>query len=373
VGTIPTTAGAAADGSPDGTPDRAPHRGGARAAQSGRRPAVMADVARLAGVSHQTVSRVLNEHPSVRPSTRERVLAAIQAVDYRRNSAARALVTRRSHTIGVVSFDTTLYGPASTLYGVEQAARQAGYFVTVASLKTINRRTVHEALNRLAEQAVEGLVVIAPQRDAAEAVAELPHDVPVVAVEGGSGPGFPVVCVDQAEGARLVTRHMLDQGAPTVWHIAGPVDWLEAEGRVQGWRAALAQAGAPVPELMRGDWSPSSGYAAGQQIARQAGLRAVFVANDQMALGVLRAFHEIGVRVPGDVLVAGFDDVPEAAYFTPPLTTVRQDFTAVGRRSIDLLLRQIVDGVGGEQRAVVAPELVIRQSTVHMGATEEQR
>jgi DNA-binding LacI/PurR family transcriptional regulator len=331
----------------------------------------MADVARLAGVSHQTVSRVLNEHPSVRPATRERVLAAIQAIDYRRNSAARALVTRRSHTIGVVSFDTTLYGPASTLYGVEQAAREAGYFVSVASLKTINRRTVHEALDRLAELAVEGLVVIAPQLEAAEAVAGLPRDLPVVAVEGGSGPGFPVVCVDQAEGARLVTRHMLEAGAPTVWHVAGPVDWLEATGRTQGWRAALEEAGAPVPDPLRGDWSPRAGYAAGQEIARRRGLRAVFVANDQMALGLLRAFHEGGIRVPDDVLVAGFDDVPEAAYFTPPLTTVRQDFTAVGRRSIDLLLRQIADGAGGDQRAVVPPELVIRASTVRPDSSEE--
>jgi DNA-binding LacI/PurR family transcriptional regulator len=366
VASSPTASGAAADEPPDRGPDRAPHRGGDRSAEPARRPAVMADVARLAGVSHQTVSRVLNEHPSVRPATRERVLAAIQAVDYRRNSAARALVTRRSHTIGVVSFDTTLYGPASTLYGVEQAARQAGYFVTVASLKTINRRTVHEALDRLAEQSVEGLIVIAPQRDAAEAVAELPHDLPVVAVEGDSGPGFPVVCVDQAAGARLVTRHMLEQGVPTVWHVAGPVDWLEAEGRVQGWRSELERAGVPVPNLLRGDWSPRAGYAAGQELAQRAGVRAVFVANDQMALGLLRALHEAGVRVPGDVLVAGFDDVPEAAYFTPPLTTVRQDFIAVGRLSIDLLLRQLVDGVGGDQRAVVAPMLIVRQSTVHM-------
>jgi DNA-binding LacI/PurR family transcriptional regulator len=363
---LPTGSGTAADRA---AVDRAPHRGGDRAADTIRRPAVMADVARLAGVSHQTVSRVLNEHPSVRPATRERVLAAIQAVDYRRNSAARALVTRRSHTIGVVSFDTTLYGPASTLYGVEQAARQAGYFVTVASLKTINRQTVHEALDRLAEQAVEGLIVIAPQRDAAEAVAELPRQLPVVTVEGGSGPGFPVVTVDQAEGARLVTRHLLELGAPTVWHIAGPVDWLEAEGRVHGWQDALTVAGVPVPEPLRGDWSPSSGYAAGYQIAGQAGLRAVFVANDQMALGLLRAFHERGIRVPGDVLVAGFDDVPEAAYFTPPLTTVRQDFTAVGRRSIELLLMQIAGGAGGDHRAVIAPRLIVRQSTAGQEAS----
>ncbi|PRX49400.1 LacI family transcriptional regulator [Prauserella shujinwangii] len=335
-----------------------------RKVSSARRPAVMADVARLAGVSHQTVSRVLNRHPSVSPATRTRVLAAIDELDYRPNSAARALVTKRSKVIGVVSFDSTLFGPASTLYGIEQAARRAGYFVSVTSVKDLDGDDVQDALERLTRQSVEGVVIIAPQQATVDALRDAPAGLPLVVVEGGDGGGHPVVCVDQAEGARLATRHLLNQGAPTVWHIAGPADWLEAQNRVRGWRAELRSAGAEEPELLRGDWSPASGYANGQLLAERSDVRAVFVANDQMALGVLRAFHERGVRVPTDVLVAGFDDIPESAYFTPPLTTVRQDFDAVGRRSIDLLLHQIASTSDPDATAVVPPELVIRQSTV---------
>lgn len=329
-----------------------------------RRQAVMADVARLAGVSHQTVSRVLNEHPSVSSATRTRVVAAMSELDYRPNSAARALVTKRSKVIGVVSCDTTLYGPASTLHSIEQAARRAGYFVSVASAKDSERESVRQALEQLTRQFVDGAVIIAPRRATVAALRDAPADLPMVVVEGGDGDGRPVVCVDQVAGARLVTRHLLDQGAPTVWHVAGPADWLEATARVEGWRAELRAAGAPEPELLRGDWSPASGYASGQLLAERSDVRAVFVGNDQMALGLLRAFHERGVRVPHDVLVAGFDDVPESAYFTPPLTTVRQDFDAVGRRSIELLLHHITDQPDPEDIVVVPPELIIRQSTV---------
>ncbi len=337
----------------------------------------MADVALVAGVSHQTVSRVLNDHPAVRAETRERVQAAIVALGYRRNSAARALVTKRSATIGVISFDTTLFGPASTLYGIEQAAHLAGYYVSVASNKTISRATVLDGLERLAAQSVEGFIVIAPQREAFAAVAELPRDLPVVVVEGRSSSWAPVVSVDQFKGGRIVTEHLLAQGAATVWHISGPPDWLEAEGREAGWRAALTEVGVEPPQVLRGDWTAGSGYAAGQQLARlqldqqhlgrQGAVNAVFVGNDQMALGMLRAFHEVGVRVPGDVLVAGFDDVPEAAFFTPPLTTVRQDFAAVGRLCIELLLRRIDGDTSADLRSVVEPELIVRQSSGRAG------
>jgi DNA-binding LacI/PurR family transcriptional regulator len=323
----------------------------------------MTDVARAVGLSHQTVSRVLNDHPSVRPDTRARVLKAIQDLGYRRNSAARTLATHRSQTLGVISFDTTLYGPASTLFGIEHAARGAGYFVSIASLTTITADTIAEAVNRLARQRIDGIVVIAPLLGTAQVLSTLAGDLPIVVVEGGSAPGLPSVRVDQEQGARLVTRHLLGQGAATVWHVAGPGDWFEAEGRVAGWRDELVGAGATVHEPLRGDWSPSSGYEAGQALARRSDVDAVFVGNDQMALGLLRAFHEAGVRVPHDVLVAGFDDVPEAGYYTPPLTTVRQDFTTVGRRSIDLLLEQ-VDGRPSTHQSVVAPELVVRQSSV---------
>jgi DNA-binding LacI/PurR family transcriptional regulator len=323
----------------------------------------MADVAQAIGVSHQTVSRVLNDPGSVSPETTSRVLKAIGELGYRRNRAARALATRRSQTIGVVSFDTTLYGPASTLFGIEQAAGEAGYAVTVASVKAMTEGSLREAIDRLAMHDVDGIVLIAPLRDTSTVLPVLDPDLPAVVVEGGRAPGLASVCVDQELGARLVTRHLLDRGAPTVWHVAGPADWIEAESRVAGWRDELAEAGAKVPAPLRGDWSPPSGYQAGRKLARRKDVGAVFVANDQMALGLLRAFHEAGLRIPEDVLVAGFDDVPEAGYYTPPLTTVRQDFAAVGRRSIELVLEQVAAGRAAARHQVVAPELVVRQST----------
>lgn len=331
----------------------------------------MADVANLAGVSHQTVSRVLNDHPNVRDGTRDRVLAAIAQLGYRRNSSARALVTRRTNTLGVVALDTTLYGPASTLLGIEWAAREAGYFISIVSLKTITRSGVDDAIDYLAEQSVDGLIVIAPHWWAADALAGLPEDFPAVAVEGGRAGLLPVVAVDQVMGAAMATQHLLDQGHTTVWHIAGPTDWLESEGRIVGWRQALEAAEAPRPPLIYGDWSPRSGYEAGLALVAKADedgalpVDAVFVANDQMALGILRAFGEAGIRVPDDVTLVGFDDIPEAAYFSPPLTTVRQDFGEVGRRCIELVLMQIEAGArrGEEYRSIVAPELIVRRST----------
>ncbi|MEV5328422.1 LacI family DNA-binding transcriptional regulator [Nonomuraea fastidiosa] len=331
----------------------------------------MADVAKEAGVSHQTVSRVLNGHPNVRSETRTRVLQAIDKLGYRRNLVARALVTKHSRTLGVVSFDTTLYGPASTVYGIEQAARAAGYFVSVVSLTSIDRAGVRDALDYLAEQGVDGAVVVAPQRSAAEALADLPPGMPAVAVEGaiggeaggGQAGDVSVVCVDQVAGGRLATEHLLSLGHETVWHVSGPSDWLEAEGRLAGWRAALEEAGREVPRPLAGDWSPRSGYEAGRSLAHMRNVTAVFVANDQMALGVLRAFTEQGVRVPEQVSVVGFDDVPESAYFSPPLTTIRQDFDAVGRHGIEVLIRQLEGGHDGRERLVVPPSFVARAST----------
>jgi DNA-binding LacI/PurR family transcriptional regulator len=326
------------------------------------RPPVMADVAQRAGVSHQTVSRVLNELPNVRQSTKDRVLQAIEELGYRRNLTARALVTRHSRVLGVVSFDTTLYGPASTLHGIEQAARGAGYFVSIVSLKAITHDSVREAIGYLASQGVDGIVVVAPQRQAAQALSSVPDDIPAVAVEGGRARKVPVVSVDQVGGARLAVEHLLELGHRTVWHIAGPADWLEAEGRIKGWQAALAAADRELPELLTGDWSPRSGYEAGLKLPADA--TAVFVANDQMALGLLRALAERRIKVPKQVSVVGFDDVPEAEFFGPPLTTVRQDFTLVGRHSIDLLLEQLdTDRPVRRRRVVVPAELITRSST----------
>ncbi|MFI5980316.1 LacI family DNA-binding transcriptional regulator [Streptomyces sp. NPDC051555] len=322
----------------------------------------MADVARVAGVSHQTVSRVLNGAPHVRPDTRERVLAAIRELDYRPNSAARALVTRRSQTLGVVSFGSALYGPASMLDGIEKAARSAGYFVSVASLRLLDGRSVQEAVDRLRDQGVEGIVVIAPQISALSAVAKPSHAVPVVAVGSGSRSTVPVVAVDNESGARAATLHLLDLGHATVHHVAGPSGWLETRTRQDGWRTALEARGAEVPPVRSGDWSARSGYEAGLRIAEDPLVTAVFCANDHMALGLLRAFHEAGRAVPGDISVVGFDDIPEAAYFSPPLTTVRQDFGEVGRSALELLVEELT-GVGRARgHVLVSPELVLRHS-----------
>ena len=328
-----------------------------------RRSTVMADVARAAGVSHQTVSRVINEADHVRPETRERVLRAMRELDYRPNSVARALVTGRSHTLGVVSFDTTLYGPASTLFGIERAAHEEGYFVSIISVTSLDRASVLGAIERLRVQGVDGILLVTPQDAAAEALLHVPHDTPVVAVEAAPDGAVPVVAVDQFKGALEATRHLLDLGHRTVWHIAGPSDWLEARQRVDGWMAALADAGADAPPLLSGDWSARSGYELGKRLATVRDVTAVFTANDQTALGLLRAVHETGRRVPRDISIVGFDDIPEAEFYTPPLTTVRQDFNEMGRQSLMLLLDQITATTRSSERVVVKPELRIREST----------
>ena len=323
----------------------------------------MADVARVAGVSHQTVSRVLNDSMHVRPETRERVLSAMRELDYRPNPVARALVTGRSRTLGVVSFDTTLYGPASTLFGIERAAHEEGYFVSIVSLRSLDLASVLTAVERLRAQGVDGILIIAPQEAAVQAVPHVPPDMPVVAVEAGPDEAVPVVTVDQFAGAGRATRHLLELGHKTVWHIAGPTEWLEARQRIAGWRSALEAAGAEVPPLFSGDWSARSGYELGQRLGTLPEVTAVFAANDQMALGLLRALNEVGREVPREVSIVGFDDIPEAPYFTPPLTTVRQDFNELGRQSLMLLLDEISSSDRSSSRVVVPPELVIREST----------
>ena len=332
----------------------------------------MTDVARLAGVSHQTVSRVLNGSPHVSGPTRAKVLAAMEELGYRRNAAARALATRRSGTLGVITFNTVLHGPVTTLYGVEQAASAHGLGVTIAVVEQITSEAVVRALTRLHDQSVEGVVAIAPQQDALQALtAEMPA-LPAVFVGGVLGGGgettaVPAVGTDQQGGAGVATRHLLELGHRTVHHLAGPQDWLDARWRVEGWRAALAAAGAPVPEFVAGDWSARSGYAGMRALlAADPGLTAVFVANDQMALGALRALDEAGRTVPGDVSVVGFDDVPEAEFFRPPLTTVSQEFSEAGRRAVRLLLDLIRPQEAATETSpdpLVRTQLLVRRSS----------
>jgi DNA-binding LacI/PurR family transcriptional regulator len=328
---------------------------------------LMMDVARRAGVSHQTVSRVLNGHPNVSPQTRAGVLAAISDLGYRRNAAARTLVTGRTNTLGVISFDTTLYGPASMLYGIERAAHP-GYSVAIASLPGFDRQTLVDAVDRFLGQAADGIIVIAPETTAVAALSGIAADIPLVAVGCGPGTSLPSVAIDNQAGAAQATRHLLDLGHRTVHHVAGPESWLDAQQRVAGWRAALRAAGAEERELLRGDWSARSGYEAGHQLAQMPEVTAVLCANDPMALGLLRALAEHGRRVPGDVSVVGFDDIPEAAFFLPPLTTVRQDFGELGRRALRLLMERISGDFQVRPWLPIVPDLVVRASTAPIAA-----
>lgn len=329
------------------------------------RPLVMSDVAARAGVSHQTVSRVINRSPHVAPATRQRVLAVIRELGYRPNVTARALVTGSTRTIGFLAVNLHQYGPAQTLVGLEQAARAAGYFLSVAVLEEATSQAMGEAIDRLVAQAVDAIVALATYDDAFRALHATSPPVPLVNVQSGGADTEPAVGVDQIAGARLATRHLLDLGHRTVHHVTGPADSQESRHRTQGWRAELAAVGAPIREAAPGDWTPSSGYQAGRRLVerRRAGeeVSAVFVANDQMALGLLSALREAGLQTPRDVSVVGFDDLPEAAYFTPPLTTVRQDFAELGRRGVQLVLARLR---GAEPHpSPVPPSLVIRSST----------
>ena len=322
----------------------------------------MADVAREAGVSGQTVSRVANGHTNVDAETRARVTAAMQSLGYRPNSAARALRSGRFRSIGVIMFTLSTVGNMRTLEGIATAASTAGYSITLLSVAQKTQDEVSNAFNRLSEQAVDGVIIVIEAHLINESTFELPSGLPVVVVDSTARDRFPVVDTDQGEGARLATGHLLDLGHPTVHHISGPPESYSAERRRDAWQATLRERGAAVPPVLVGDWTTESGYELGLELARDPSVTAIFAGNDQMALGLLRALHEVGRAVPDDVSVVGFDDMEESSSFWPPLTTVRQFFGTVGRRSVEALLEQ-VEGGDADHDLLVGTELVVRSST----------
>jgi DNA-binding LacI/PurR family transcriptional regulator len=316
-------------------------------------------VARIAGVSRQTVSRVINDHPSLRPETRERVQTVIDQLHYRPNPIARALGGSRSRTLGVIASQSTQWGPSAAIQGVERAARDAGYLVNTTSLTSTEPQVIRDALALQVEHRVEGLVIIAPQTRTLDQIDELALDLPYVLLHSRAQEDEHELFVDQLAGARAATRHLLQLGHREVFHLAGPQEWIEAEARMQGFLLEMVDADLPVRPPVLGDWTPDFGYYAGRELARFRDFTAVFTANDQMALGLVHAFRDAGLDVPGDVSVVGFDDMPEAAHFWPPLTTVRQDDEELGRRCVARLL----SGRAAETPASLEPQLVVRRST----------
>lgn len=331
------------------------------------RPPGMTDVARVAGVSAQTVSRVLSGHPNVQDGTRAKVVAAVEQLGYRRNNAARMLSSGRSRTIGVVTLQTTFYSRAAVTSGIENAAQAAGYAVSTATTTSLDTSAIERALARLGDQGVEGVILSVPLIHSSERIEQLTRSTPTITIDGSRTDATGVVAVDQGLAARLATQHLLDLGHETVWHVAGPGQWLEAASRSDGWRATLEAAGRPVPPPLEGDWSPASGYRNGLVLGRIPDVTAVFVASDEMAFGLIRALHELGRRVPEDISVVGVDDIELAEYCTPPLTTVAQPFSHMGALAVAQLLRHIADPDAMTVPASVKPELVVRASTAGPG------
>ncbi len=314
----------------------------------------MADVAERAGVSAQTVSRVANGSPRVDPATRARVERAMADLGYRMHRAARALRTGQTSTIGLVVSTLATVGNSRMLQAISEAAAERDYALAVV---TVGERGIREAFARLRSQGVDGAVVLNEATELARDT-EPPADLHLVVVDSPPDARFSIVQTDHAGGARAATRHLLDLGHPVVHHLAGPARSFAAAERERGWREALAEAGVAPPEPVRGDWSSASGNAA---VRRLADATAIFVANDQMALGALRALADAGRRVPEDVALVGFDDIADAAEFRPPLTTVRQDFDALGRRAVAALVEAIEGGAPVAE--TVAAAVVTRSSS----------
>lgn len=326
-----------------------------------RRPSIR-DVARLAGVSYQTVSRVLNDHPSIRPETRARIEQVMAELNYTPSRAARALVTSRSRTIGVLSASSAMYGPAASIAAIEQAARARGYWVSTANIDGTDAASIPDGLAHLMAQGIEGLVVIAPQVRVFRALAAQAIDIPYVTLQSGEVGGTRRLIVDQAAGARQATRHLIELGHRWIYHVTGPNDWIEAESRMRGFLEEMSANDLPTTAPILGDWTAEFGYYAGRELLRVRDFTAVFASNDQMALGLMHAVRDAGLDVPRDVSIVGFDDIPEAAHFWPPLTTVRQDFTDIGERCLELLLGP-ADGVPSAGTVEIVPQLVVRGST----------
>jgi DNA-binding LacI/PurR family transcriptional regulator len=289
------------------------------------RPPVIADVARHAGVSVPTVSRVL-------------------------------------------AGNTSRHGYAVTLEGIEEGARAAGHAVLICVVEDVEQQTVEAAMEPVLAQPLAGVVVLTFDPPGVAALSAVPRDLPLVAVAGARTTGIAQVVIDEDAGAAELTRHLLAEGHTTVHHVSVPPSRTREDGRTRGWRRALRDAGAPVPPVVPATWDPSSGVAIGRELADRAGVTAVFCGNDEIAMGVIRGLAERGRRVPDDVSVAGFDDHPLATLWSPPLTTVRQDFARLGQEAFALLARQIEAAQSNASRPATrlvrhAAPLVVREST----------
>ena len=320
------------------------------------------DVAKLAGVSHQTVSRVMNDHPSIRPVTRERVEAAAKELNYRPSLAARALATNKNSILGFLVADSVLYGPAGMLNAMEKQARKASYYALTVAIDNDSPDSWAEGIEHLKRIGIEGLVCIAIKKEALQLAAKSYKNIPIVAIDTDDVEGATTIGIDNHDGASVATTHLIELGHKNILHIAGPKDSIEAQARLAGYKATMT-ANALKPLVVQGDWSSATGFRLGVDLnLAQTKVTAIFCANDQTALGLFKAMRLRGVSIPEQLSVIGFDDVPEAAYFSPPITTMLQDFNRLGEAAMELLIFKIAGLKPGKYQAL-KPQLVLREST----------
>lgn len=336
-----------------------------RMAESSERRITINDVAKRAGVSYQTVSRVINDHPYVAETTRSSVLQAITELGYQPNRAAKSLASSRSQTLGLIVCGMDFYGPAQMVINIERAARSVGYDLIFSSPADSSEQAMRSSIEILSGWRVDGILAITPMFcEAAIQIGQFCPQTPFVQIDITQGSPTPSVLVDQGYGSRLVTQHLIDLGHTQIGEISGPMDWFGAVARHESWLHTLYAAGLTPGPSLEGNWSAQSGYWAAQQIlAHQRPFTALVVGNDQMALGAMRALREAGLRIPADVSVVGYDDIPEAAFYEPPLTTIQQDFDALGKKGVEYLMERIEHPSAPLEQRVIYPCLIKRLST----------
>lgn len=326
------------------------------------------DVAALAEVSHQTVSRVLNNQPNIRPATRTRVEEAMAALGYQPNPAARSLVTAKSNMIGLLVADTVLYGPAGMLNAMERQARKAGYFAMTVAIKSDSPESWAEGIQHLSRMHIEGLVTIALNSGVLKMASQMLPNVTLIAIDADDDAvDFQTVGIDNFDGGYIATKHLIELGHRRILHITGPATSSEASHRLRGYESAMAEARLE-PSVVQGDWASDTGYRLGVELDLDSNApTAIFTANDHLALGLIKALAGRGVSVPDDMSLVGFDDLPESPYFNPPLTTVRQDFAQLGELAMQILLGNLA-GAKSKKTATIKPQLVVRESAVRVSS-----
>jgi LacI family transcriptional regulator len=326
------------------------------------RPPTLYDVARVVGVSHQTVSRVVKGHPNVRADVRERVEAAIAELNYKPNLVARSLATSKSHRIGALVYELLASGPSKIMEGASIRAREAGYLLDIVSLDPENDGGIADAIDLMAQSNLAGLIAFTPTDRVVQALKNASFTMPVsLESETRTWNDDGELTMGEA-GVELMINHLVELGHVNFFHIAGPLGWLAARGRSNAYVSALADHGLISKGMSAGDWSAAAGYDAAMRIPLDAGITAVVAANDQIALGAISALESRDVSIPRDMSVVGFDDIPESRFFRPPLTTVRFDFAEQGRIAVDRLLARI-DGTTPTVTEIGPPALVVRSSS----------